>query len=269
MFDGASFVLNADRSLAVPAAGVPRKRRHHALGAAHGDGWRCDDGPMRARSRSATRPTTRPACWACATTSTRTASPASCSGCPAASTPRSCAAMAVDALGAERVRCVMLPYRYTSQESLDDAAACAKALGVRYDIVPIAPAVEGFEAALEPALRRAAARRHRGESAGARARHHPDGDLQQVRSDGGDHRQQVGDVGRLRHALRRHERRLQSDQGPLQDGGLSALAPAQRWKPDGRARARTARVIPENIIDAAADRGIAREPEGPGFAAAL
>ena len=33
-----------------------------------------------------------------------------------------CAALAVDALGAERVRCVMLPYRYTSQESLDDAA---------------------------------------------------------------------------------------------------------------------------------------------------
>ena len=41
-----------------------------------------------------------------------------------------CAAMAVDALGAERVRCVMLPYRFTSQESLDDAAAVAKALGV-------------------------------------------------------------------------------------------------------------------------------------------
>lgn len=62
------------------------------------------------------------------------------------------AAMAVDALGAERVRCVMLPYRYTSQESLTDAAACAKALGVRYDILPIAAAVEGFLAALAPAF---------------------------------------------------------------------------------------------------------------------
>ncbi len=41
------------------------------------------------------------------------------------------AVLAVDALGAERVRCVMLPYRYTSQESLDDAAAVARALGVR------------------------------------------------------------------------------------------------------------------------------------------
>ena len=48
-----------------------------------------------------------------------------------------CAALAVDALGEERVRCIMLPYRYTSEESLKDAADCAKALGCRYDIVPI------------------------------------------------------------------------------------------------------------------------------------
>jgi NAD+ synthase len=58
--------------------------------------------------------------------------------------------MAVDALGVERVRCVMLPYRFTSQDSLDDAAAIAKALGLHYDIIPIAPAVEGLEQALEP-----------------------------------------------------------------------------------------------------------------------
>jgi NAD+ synthase len=61
-----------------------------------------------------------------------------------------CAAMAVDALGSERVRAVMLPYRYTSTDSLEDAAAVAKALGIRYDTVPIAAPVEGFEAALKP-----------------------------------------------------------------------------------------------------------------------
>ena len=59
-----------------------------------------------------------------------------------------CAAMAVDALGSDRVRAVMLPYRYTSQESRTDAAAVASALGVRYDIVPIESAVQGLEAAL-------------------------------------------------------------------------------------------------------------------------
>ncbi|MFM2444723.1 MAG: hypothetical protein RJB09_1909, partial [Pseudomonadota bacterium] len=61
-----------------------------------------------------------------------------------------CAAMAVDALGPERVHCIMLPFRYTSQDSLSDAQACAQALGVRYDMLPIAPAVEGLEAVLAP-----------------------------------------------------------------------------------------------------------------------
>jgi NAD+ synthase len=62
------------------------------------------------------------------------------------------AAMAVDALGAERVRCVMMPSRYTAQHSLDDAAACAKALGVSYETIPIEPAVEAFGAMLAPAF---------------------------------------------------------------------------------------------------------------------
>ncbi|MFM9850686.1 MAG: NAD+ synthase [Hyphomicrobiaceae bacterium] len=60
------------------------------------------------------------------------------------------AAISVDALGPERVHCVMLPYRYTSNESLSDAAQCAEALGVRYDTVPIAPAVDGLYGMLMP-----------------------------------------------------------------------------------------------------------------------
>src|SRR5205823_10278989 len=60
------------------------------------------------------------------------------------------AALAVDALGRERAYCVMLPYRFTSQESLKDAGETAKALGVRYDVVPIEPAVTGIERALAP-----------------------------------------------------------------------------------------------------------------------
>ena len=113
-----------------------------------------------------------------------------------------------------------------------------------------------------------AARRHRGEPAGARARHHPDGDLQQARPDGGDDRQQVGNVGRLRHALRRHERRLQPDQGPLQDRGLSAGAAAQRLEARGRARPGRER-DPRAHHHPRADRGAAREPDRPGLAAAL
>ncbi len=61
-----------------------------------------------------------------------------------------CAAMAVDALGPARVRCVMLPFRYTSKDSLADAAAIAAALGVHYEVVPIQSAVMGLEQSLVP-----------------------------------------------------------------------------------------------------------------------
>lgn len=61
-----------------------------------------------------------------------------------------CAAMAVDALGKDRVHCVMLPYHYTSSESLEDAANCAKALGTRYDTIAIEAPVAGFSEALSP-----------------------------------------------------------------------------------------------------------------------
>ena len=47
------------------------------------------------------------------------------------------ATIAVDAIGAGNVRCVMLPSEYTSEGSLEDAEAVAKALGVHYDFVPI------------------------------------------------------------------------------------------------------------------------------------
>jgi NAD+ synthase len=54
------------------------------------------------------------------------------------------AAVAVDALGADRVRCVMLPSRYTSRESLEDADACARMLGVEYGTVEIEHAVKSM-----------------------------------------------------------------------------------------------------------------------------
>lgn len=58
------------------------------------------------------------------------------------------AAVAVDALGPERVWCVMMPSRFTSQDSLDDAVACARLLGVRYDMIDIEPGVGAFDTML-------------------------------------------------------------------------------------------------------------------------
>jgi len=58
------------------------------------------------------------------------------------------AAVAVDALGVDKVRGVMLPSKYTSDESLEDARECARLLGCRHDVVPIVPAVEAVDAML-------------------------------------------------------------------------------------------------------------------------
>jgi NAD+ synthase len=62
------------------------------------------------------------------------------------------AVVAADALGADRVRTVMLPSKYTSSESFEDAEACAKACGAAYGIVPIAPAVGAFDEMLAEAF---------------------------------------------------------------------------------------------------------------------
>jgi NAD+ synthase len=56
-----------------------------------------------------------------------------------------CAAIAADALGPERVWCVMLPSRFTGQLSLDLASECAKMIGCRLDTIPISPAVDAFD----------------------------------------------------------------------------------------------------------------------------
>jgi NAD+ synthase len=150
VFDGVSFGLHADCSLAFQLAAfqevvvTTRWQRRGTI-------WRCDDGPMVAAVES------ERADYAACVLGLRdyvnkNGFPGVVLGLSGGVDSALCAAMAVDALGAERVRCVMMPYKFTAQESLDDAAACAKALGVSYQILPIAPAVEGLEAALAPAF---------------------------------------------------------------------------------------------------------------------
>ena len=62
------------------------------------------------------------------------------------------AAVAVDALGPDCVLGVRLPYKYTSQLSLDDAAACAARLGIRLETIPIDQVVDAANRGLEPAF---------------------------------------------------------------------------------------------------------------------
>ena len=55
------------------------------------------------------------------------------------------AAIAVDALGASKVWGVMLPSKYTSDESLEDASECARLLGCRHDVISIVPGVDALD----------------------------------------------------------------------------------------------------------------------------
>jgi NAD+ synthase len=59
------------------------------------------------------------------------------------------AAIAVDALGKEKVHAVMMPSRFTSKDSLEDAAECAKLLGIKYETIPITPAFEALQSQLK------------------------------------------------------------------------------------------------------------------------
>ncbi len=148
VFDGGSFVLNADRSLAVQFPNF-QERVRLTRWERWADGWRCEEGPR------APLLTGDEADYAACVLGLRDYVEKNrfrgvVLGLSGGIDSALCAVMAADALGPERVHCVMLPYRYTSGDSLSDAAGVAQALGCRYDTVPIAPAVEGLEACLAP-----------------------------------------------------------------------------------------------------------------------
>jgi NAD+ synthase len=148
VFDGASFGLNADCSLAFQLPSytecVVTTRWQRGK-----DGWRCDNGPMNTALEG-----DRADYTACVLGLrdyvNKNGFKGVVLGLSGGIDSALCAALAVDALGLERVRCIMLPYKFTSRESLTDAAQCAKALGCGYEVAPIAPAVEGLEQSLAP-----------------------------------------------------------------------------------------------------------------------
>ncbi|HEY9215107.1 MAG TPA: NAD+ synthase [Ancylobacter sp.] len=148
VFDGGSFVLNADRSLAIQMPNF-QERIRITRWERWATGWRCEEGaraPLILEDE---------ADYAACVMGLRdyvekNRFPGVVLGLSGGVDSALVAAMAVDALGASRVHCVMLPYRYTSNESLSDAASVAEALGCRYDIVPIADAVEALEGVLAP-----------------------------------------------------------------------------------------------------------------------
>jgi NAD+ synthase len=146
VFDGVSFALHADRSLAFQLGGFTECVVTTEW-VRDGEGWRCENGPM-VQSVEADHADYTACMLGLRDYVNKNGFSGVVLGLSGGIDSALCAALAVDALGAERVRCLMLPYKYTSSMSLDDAESCARALGVHYEVVPIAPAVEGFETAL-------------------------------------------------------------------------------------------------------------------------
>jgi NAD+ synthase len=146
VFDGASFAFNADKSLAFQlsqfetAFVVTDWRREEG-------GWRCQPGPM-VRIPEKEEADYHACLLGFRDYVNKNGFKSVVLGLSGGIDSAVCAAIAVDALGEERVRTIMLPYRYTSEDSFKDAADCARALGCRYDIVPISDPVEGFLASL-------------------------------------------------------------------------------------------------------------------------
>ena len=146
VFDGSSFVLNADGAV---AHRLPDWEEHLRMTHWHrsAGGWECADGPK--------------ALWEEYPADIYSAMvvglrdyvdtnrfPGVVLGMSGGIDSALCAAIAADALGPDRVWCVMLPSRYTSQSSLHDAAECAAMIGCKIDTIPISPAVEAFDGML-------------------------------------------------------------------------------------------------------------------------
>ncbi|MFA7588093.1 MAG: NAD+ synthase [Novosphingobium sp.] len=146
VFDGGSFVVNGDGSLAVQMTDWD-EQEITTRWTRTAKGWRCDHGVIETLSD-------HPEDIYCAMVVAlrdyvnRNRFPGVVLGLSGGIDSAICAAIAADALGPERVWAVMLPSRFTSQESLDDAAECARLIGCRLDTIPIAPAVSAFDTML-------------------------------------------------------------------------------------------------------------------------
>ncbi|CUW38934.1 Glutamine-dependent NAD(+) synthetase(Carbon-nitrogen hydrolase,2-242;Rossmann-like alpha/beta/alpha sandwich fold,257-532) [Magnetospirillum sp. XM-1] len=147
VFDGASFVLNGDGKV---AASLAPWQSEVALTkwTREPSGWRCE-GPK-------APPTSRlEGVYQALVTGLRdyvgkNRFPGVVLGLSGGIDSAICAAIAADALGPDKVWCVMMPSPYTSVESLEDAAECARLLGVRLDTVNIGPAMGAFDQMLAP-----------------------------------------------------------------------------------------------------------------------
>ena len=151
IFDGASFVLNADRTLAAVAPSFESAllSTEWRRGKGGGEALRCEARPL-PRELGRLEGIYRGLVVGLADYVNKNRFPGVILGLSGGIDSALSAAIAVDALGPDRVRALMLPSRYTSAHSLEDAAECARLLGLRCDTVPIAGPIGALDNVLEP-----------------------------------------------------------------------------------------------------------------------
>ncbi len=150
VFDGASFVLDRQRALrcVLPSFREAVKLTHWRRGA---DGWGCDPGGI-APERSRLDKIYQAMMLGLRDYVAKNRFPGVILGLSGGIDSGLTAAVAADALGADKVHCVMMPSPYTSEESLIDGAEVARLLGTAYEIIAIEPAMQAFARMLAPAF---------------------------------------------------------------------------------------------------------------------
>src|SRR5215813_10937088 len=148
IYDGGSFVLGADRQLKVKLASF-REQVTTVEFRRNGKGWECQPGPI-APELDECDEIYQAMMLGLRDYVNKTGFPSVIIGLSGGVDSALTAAVAADALGRERVHTLMMPSPYTSPDSLEDAKACAEAIGVKYDIVDIEPAMEAFRSMLTP-----------------------------------------------------------------------------------------------------------------------
>jgi NAD+ synthase len=144
VFDGASFVINSDRqtALQMPAfVEAQATTTWHRIG---NNGWKCDMASL-ARQPDPLESIYQAMMLGLRDYVNKNRFPGILLGLSGGIDSAISAAVAVDALGADKVRAFMLPSPYTSRESIEDAAKCAELLGIVHDTITIEPAMHAFE----------------------------------------------------------------------------------------------------------------------------
>jgi NAD+ synthase len=144
VFDGASFVINTDGRIALQMPAFAEAQQTTTWRRVGNNGWACDIASL------APQPEQLESIYQAMMLGLRdyvnkNRFPGIILGLSGGIDSAISAAVAVDALGADKVRAFMLPSPYTSDDSIEDAAQCAELLGIVHDTVSIQPAMHAFE----------------------------------------------------------------------------------------------------------------------------